>query len=169
MKKELRILLLEDSPLDAALIEKGLVVGGIKFSSKRVVTEASFRLALREFQPDIILLDNELPTFTGVDALKLACQFCSKVPAIFVSGTIGEERAIELVKLGATDYLLKDHLSRLVPAVQRAMREVGERAENAAALEVQIAQRQRADEVLRESRVRFESTIQSGHRRHCKH
>jgi PAS domain S-box-containing protein len=159
MKKELRILLLEDSPWDVALIEQNLAAGGVLFLSKRVETEASFRLALQEFAPEMILLDNELPTFTGVDALKLAGQHCPKVPVIFVSGTIGEERAIELVKLGATDLLLKDHLSRLVPAVLRAMREVDERAENFAALEAQIAKREQADEVLRESRARFKSII----------
>jgi two-component system, cell cycle sensor histidine kinase and response regulator CckA len=142
------------------LIEKTLGDGGVMFSSKRVETEASFELALGEFRPDIIFL-NELPTCSGVGALKLACQLSPKVPVIFVSGTIGEERAVELVKLGATDLLLKDHLSRLVPAVLRAMREVGERAENSAALEIQIAKRERADEVLRESQARFESVIQA--------
>ena len=161
MKEELRILLLEDSPLDAGIIEEHLRSGADRVSSRRVETEASFRVALREFLPDLVLLDNQLPAYSGMEALKFAVELCPKVPVIFISGTIGEERAIELIKFGATDYLLKDRLSRLVPAVQRAIREVIERAENDAALEVQIAKRQRADEVLRESRARFESVIQS--------
>jgi two-component system, cell cycle sensor histidine kinase and response regulator CckA len=161
MKKKLRILLLEDSHLDAGIIEEHLRFGGIAFSSKRVETEASFRMALREFLPDVIFLDNQLPAYSGTSGLKLARELCPKVPVIFISGTIGEEKAIELIKLGATDYLLKEHLSRLVPAVQRAMREVKERRENATALEAQMAKRERADEVLRESRARFESVIQS--------
>ncbi len=161
MKKKLRILLLEDSHLDAGIIEEQLHYGGITFSSKRVETEASFRMALREFLPDVIFLDNQLPAYSGTSGLKLARKLCPKVPVIFISGTIGEEKAIELIKLGATDYLLKEHLSRLVPAVQRAMREVKEREENAAALKAQMAKRERADEVLRESRARFESVIQS--------
>jgi PAS domain S-box-containing protein len=161
MKKELRILLLEDSPLDAGMIEQDLRAGGIGFSSKRVETEASFRLALEEFLPDIIILDNELPSFSGRAGLKLACELCPMVPVIFISGTIGEERAIQLVKLGATDYLLKGHLARLVPAVQRAMRGVKERAENTAALEAQIAKRERADHILQESRARFENVVQA--------
>jgi CheY-like chemotaxis protein len=72
MKEELRILLLEDSPLDAGIIEEHLRSGGIAFSSRRVETEASFRVALREFLPDVILLDNQLPAYSGTGALKLA-------------------------------------------------------------------------------------------------
>ena len=127
-KTDLRILLLEDSDLDAELLIRELNKRGIFFVSHRVQTRPEFTRAIEEFQPDLILADYKLPGFDGGQALSIAKQCCPDVPVIVVSGAVGEETAVELLKDGATDFVLKDRLSgRLVPAIHRAMREVGER------------------------------------------
>lgn len=129
MDKKLRILILEDVPADAELMERELCKGGMNFSSERVDTKEAFLEGLKDFEPDLILGDYKLPSFDGLSALEIVQEKCPEVPFIFVSGAIGEEFAIETLKKGATDYVLKDRLSRLVPAVSRALREVGERTE----------------------------------------
>ncbi len=128
MDRDLQILMLEDLETDAELAEHELKQAGISFRSRRVETEADFRLALDEFKPDVVLADYSLPEFDGVSALKIARRECPQVPFIFVSGAIGEKRAIETLKQGATDYVLKDGLSRLAPAVRQAVRETEEHA-----------------------------------------
>ena len=128
-KNGLRILSLEDSDLDAELIVGELRRGGIEFVSRRVQTGGEFEQGIAEFQPDIILADYKLPTFDGAQALAMAGERCPDVPVIVISGAVGEETAVELLKNGATDFVLKDRLDgRLVPAVHRALREVGERS-----------------------------------------
>jgi DNA-binding NtrC family response regulator len=129
MDKELRILMLEDVADDAELTERELRKGGLAFSAKRVETRKAFLEALKDFLPDLILADYSLPTFDSLSALAIVEKECPDTPFIFVSGTIGEDFAIETLKRGATDYVLKNRLSRLVPAVIRALREVEERAE----------------------------------------
>ena len=124
---DLRILSLEDSDLDAELILRELKRSGIGFVSRRVQTGGDFEQGIAEFQPGIILADYRLPTFDGSQALAIAKERCPDVPVIIISGTVGEETAVELLKNGATDFVLKDRLARLVPAVHRALREVGER------------------------------------------
>ena len=126
-KTSLRVLALEDSDLDSELILRELRRGGIDFVSHRVQTGSDFERAITEFLPDIILSDYMLPTFDGARALALAKALCPDVPVIVISGAVGEETAVELLKNGATDFVLKDRLGRLVPAVQRALREVGQR------------------------------------------
>ena len=124
----LLILSLEDSDLDAELIRRELTKGRIECVWKRVQTGAEFERALTDFHPGIILADYRLPTFDGGQALAIAQQRCPDVPVIIISGAVGEETAVELLKNGATDFVLKDRLAgRLVPAVQRALREVAER------------------------------------------
>lgn len=135
MDQNIRILMLEDSEADAGLIEWELRTAGMSFSSRRVDSEDAFVHALDTFKPDLIFSDNSLPGFDGATGLKLAQQRLPEVPVIFVSGTIGEERAVALLKQGATDYVLKDGRARLVPAVQRALREVSERQERQSAQE----------------------------------
>jgi sigma-B regulation protein RsbU (phosphoserine phosphatase) len=126
--EELRILLLEDSNLDAELAMRELKRGGLEFVSARVQSGTEFQHALTEFRPCLILADFKLPAFDGRQALDMALQVCPDVPVIIVSGAVGEETAVELLKNGATDFVLKDRLSgRLVPAVRRALREVDER------------------------------------------
>ncbi|MCI0744985.1 MAG: response regulator [Verrucomicrobia subdivision 3 bacterium] len=140
MKKEIRILMLEDNAADAELVKFALREGGVSFVIKRVDSRADYLQELEINPPDIILLDYALPDFDGFTALTLAQQKYPDIPFIFVTGTLGEEVVIEMLKSGATDYVLKTRLSRLVPAVQRALREHRERAE-----------RRRAEERLKKS------------------
>jgi CheY-like chemotaxis protein len=125
----LRILILEDSPLDAELIGARLSEGGIGCELVRIESRDAFAAALEEGGVDLILADYALPGFDGLSALRLAKELSPSVPFIFVSGTPGEEVAIETLKSGATDYVLKHRLERLLPAVRRAMREAEERRE----------------------------------------
>ncbi len=133
MNSDLRILILEDVPTDAELIQFELREAGTTFIPRCVKDKKAYLTAIDEFSPDIILSDYSLPSFDGLSALKLAGQKCPDVPFIFVSGALGEETAIELLKQGATDYVLKSRLSRLGPAVVRALQEVKERQEKKAA------------------------------------
>src|SRR5579872_3559008 len=129
MSEKLRILVLEDSTADVELMERELHKARLAFSTLHVQTEADFLRALKEAPPDLILADFTLPGFNGMAALALARNEHPETPFISVSGTIGEESAVELVKQGATDFVSKGRLFKLVPAIQRALREVEERAE----------------------------------------
>src|SRR2546427_612620 len=119
----LRILLLEDVPADAALVERHLTKAGLEFVSQRVDTRARFEEALREFGPDIILSDHGLPGFDGSAALQFVKERFPTLPVILVTGSLNEEKAVEFMKAGAADYILKDHLTRLPEAIRRALRE----------------------------------------------
>lgn len=125
--KTLNILLLEDSSWDAELIQEYLLDGGLDFSLLCVETRADFVVALENNCYDVILADYLLPEFNGLQALEIARDICPGLPFIFVSATLGEELAIETLKNGATDYVVKRGLTRLVPSIQRALREVKER------------------------------------------
>ncbi len=127
--KPLRILLLEDSPLDAELIIASLADGGVECHPTWVQTRSEYLHALERPEIDLILADYSLPGFDGYAALEIARERCLTVPFVFVSGALGEELAIETVKRGATDYVLKHRLERLVPSVRRALAEASERAE----------------------------------------
>jgi PAS domain S-box-containing protein len=129
MKSQLRILYLEDDPTDAELLQETLEADGISCQVTRVETETDFIGSLQQGNCDLILADYTLPSFDGLSALKIAQQNWPHVPFIFVSGTLGEEVAIEALKIGATDYVFKTKLSRIVPSVQRALREAVERSE----------------------------------------
>jgi diguanylate cyclase (GGDEF)-like protein len=123
MEGPLRILMLEDVASDAELQIRTLWLAGVRCEYCRVETEADFSGQLETFNPHLVVSDFTLPTFDGLSALKLAQQARPDVLFIFVSGTIGEERAIEALKQGATDYVLKNNLARLPAAVSRAVRE----------------------------------------------
>jgi len=129
MSDRVRVLIVEDVPTDAELMEYELQVAGVAFSAKRVETKAAYIEALSTFLPDVILSDYSLPAFDGITALQLRLERAPDTPFIFVTGALGEELAIDLLKQGATDYVLKDRLSRLPVAVNRALREVEERKE----------------------------------------
>ncbi len=144
MKTPLRLLHLEDDPIDADLITTTLIEGNIPCQSQVVDTRQAFVAALKEGRMDLILADYSIPGFDGMTALTLARQHCPDVPFLFVSATIGEELAIDAMHQGATDYVLKQRLGRLVPSVQRAIREHDDRAE-----------RKRAEEALRQSEKQF--------------
>lgn len=136
--RALRVLLLEDSALDVELVTETLASAGLAVDIDNVVSSGDFARAVREMCWDIILADYFLPAFDGLSALDLAREFCPDTPFIFVSGTLGEEVAIEAMKRGATDYVLKQRLERLPATVLRALSEARARAE-----------RQRAQDALR--------------------
>lgn len=119
----MRILHLEDDPLDAALVQETLRGAGLLFNYVQAATRNEFVQLLKDFVPELILADYRLPQFDGLAALDLAREACPETPFLFISGTLGEETAIEALKQGATDYVLKDRLARLAPAVERAMKE----------------------------------------------
>jgi two-component system cell cycle sensor histidine kinase/response regulator CckA len=144
VKTPLRLLHLEDDPIDADLITTTLMEGNIPCQSQLVDTRQAFVAALKEGRMDLILADYSIPGFDGMTALTLARQHCPDVPFLFVSATIGEELAIDAMHQGATDYVLKQRLGRLVPSVQRALRELDDRTE-----------RKRAEEALRQSEKQF--------------
>ncbi|MDB6020581.1 MAG: response regulator receiver sensor signal transduction histidine kinase, partial [Pedosphaera sp.] len=127
--------MVEDDSVDAELIKHALRKDGLHFTLERVETADAYRQALEHRPPDVILSDYALPSFDGYTALAIAQQRHPYVPFIFVTGTMGEEVAIETLKNGATDYVLKLRLSRLAPAVHRALRETRDRADRKRALE----------------------------------
>jgi PAS domain S-box-containing protein len=129
MSRSLHILHVEDDTADAELTQDTLETEGVACDVTRVETESTFLVALHKGGFDLILADYALPSFDGLSALRIARQQRPDLPFIFVSGTMGEEVAIEALKIGATDYVLKTRLSRLVPSVHRALREAKERAE----------------------------------------
>jgi PAS domain S-box-containing protein len=127
--------LLEDNTFDAELIQELLEADHFVCEVTRVQTRAEFVAGLENPEIDVILADYKLPSFDGLSALKLALDARVEVPFIFVSGSLGEEVAIEALKDGATDYVVKSRLSRLAPSVRRALREARERAERKEAQE----------------------------------
>ena len=127
-REPIRVLLVEDMDYEAELTARHLRKHGITHVIQRVETGQAMRTALREFRPSIILSDFSLPQFDGLSALEIACECSPEVPFLFVSGTIGEERAIEALRRGAVDYVLKSNLTRLGAAVQRALQEADARA-----------------------------------------
>ena len=129
MKTSLNILHLEDDPNDAALVQSTLKEGGIACLTTRVQNRADFMEALGRGDVDLVLSDYSLPSFDGISAMKIVHQEQPDLPVILVSGTLGEEQAVESLKSGAIDYVLKEGLVRLVPAVRRAMQDVEERTE----------------------------------------
>jgi PAS domain S-box-containing protein len=129
VKPLLRVLYLEDEPRDAELVQETLAADGIESEIIRVETEADFVGALKQGGFDLILADYTLPSFDGLSALEIVRKNWPELPLIFVSGTLGEELAIEALKKGATDYVVKTRLSRIVPSVQRALREAQERSD----------------------------------------
>lgn len=120
MPRTLKLLIAEDNPADAELLVRALRKSGFDPDWQRVDSEADFAAAL---QPgiDLVLSDFEMPQFNGLQALHLVRQIMPEIPLILVSGTIGEETAVEAMRLGAADYLLKDRLGRLGPAVDHAL------------------------------------------------
>ena len=137
-----RILILEDQAWDAQLAQRLLAGAGLNLVAVVVDTKASFIEQLAAFQPDIILSDYHLPGFTGQEALKIAQELNPDIPFIIWSGVLGDEAAVELIKQGATDYVLKDRPARLPSVILRALAEAEQRAK-LANLEDQLLQAQR--------------------------
>lgn len=175
----IRILLLEDSDLDAELVLATLERVGIPHAVDRVIERDAFRAAVRTRCYDLILADYVLPSFDGLSALALAREHCPGIPFIFVSGTLGEDVAVEAMKVGATDYVIKQRLDRLPRTIVRALaearahseREVAEQAlrelnetlerrveartrelaEATEKLELQVSEREKAEAALRQA------------------
>ena len=148
--KALRILNLEDEPLDTELIHATLTDGGIACEIARVQTRADFVAALEQEGFDLVLSDYSLPSFDGLSALQIRQEISPELPFILVSGMLGEDAAIESLTSGATDYVLKHRLERLVPAVRRAVREAEERIK-----------RKRTEKALRRSEERLRLAVES--------
>jgi PAS domain S-box-containing protein len=123
MLEKLRLLQVEDSETDAALIVRHLEKSGYQVYSERVQDEEPLRLALNRSDWEVIVSDYQLPQFDAGEALRIRNECARDVPFIVVSGTIGEDRAVEMMRAGAQDYVLKDRISRLAPAVRRAVQE----------------------------------------------
>ena len=151
MTASLRVLLVEDSPTDAKLILRELQRGGRQVESLRVETAPDMREALSSANWDIVLSDWSMPQFSALGALALLRSIDKDMPFIIVSGTIGEDSAVEGMRNGAQDYLLKGRLARLAPAVERDVRERETRRA-----------RRRAENSLRKSEARFAKLAESG-------
>ncbi len=159
MGELLRILILEDQPADAELVTRELRKAGLDFVAKTVTTEKEFLAELRTGAPQLILADYSLPGYDGLSALAAAQKLCPQTPFVFVSGSMGEEKAVETLHRGATDCVLKQRLARLGPAVRRALRE----GEGMRKREQAERERQQAEESLRESERRYRLLFNSGY------
>ena len=148
MNKEIRILIVEDTPADAELIARELGKGDLAFTSKWVKSSEEFFKALEEPGPDLILCDYTMPLLGAPEALVICKRSFPETPFIVVSGTIGEDTAVEMLKSGAADYVMKDRLSRLVPAVKRALKEADEHIERKRAEEALAFQKNFLAEML---------------------
>ena len=133
MDGELKILLVEDVKTDVELQVRELRRAGLNIVAQVVQSESAFLAGLSDFAPDLIMSDFSIPGFGGMRALEIASERAAEVPFIFVSGTIGEETAVESLRRGATDYVLKTNLARLAPVVRRAIAETRERRARLAA------------------------------------
>ena len=140
----LKILHLEDLPADAEMVERVLRKANFQFEKKVVVDRPDFIRALHEFHPDIILSDHSLPAFNSLEALRITREEGITAPLILVTATVSEEYAVNVIKEGASDYILKDRLERLPNAVQNALDKC-----------LMERQRQQADEALRASERKY--------------
>ncbi len=183
MPESLRILILEDNPADAELVQFELQEAGLIFTAKVVMTKKDFVHELRGCSPDLILSDYDLPAYNGALALAEAKKRCPDVPFILVTGAVSEDRAIEILTQGAKDYVLKTRLAqRLVPAVQRALAEAEEHKARklaeaelreshrtleervrirTAELEAEMAARKKRDDDLRLSEERYRGVVEN--------
>jgi diguanylate cyclase (GGDEF)-like protein len=153
MKAQLKLVVVEDSVADAELLARHLAKAGLNCVINRVQTEPEFIDALHRVKPDLILSDFSLPNFGGLRALDLAVIHAPDTPFIYVSGTIGEERAIDALRRGATDYVLKSNLSRLSSAIERALREADLKAERRHSEQVRTEQEERLRRLTRTYRM----------------
>ncbi len=163
MNQVCQVILLEDLDTDAYLIQKALDNDELQFSFAVCPSREAYLEALGEVCPDLIISDYSFPDFDGFTALEIAQKKCPDSPFIFVSGTMGEERAIESLKRGATDYILKDRMTRLFPAVKRALVENAEKHARIKAEEEISIEREKLQELRsRMTRLSFVSALSAG-------
>ncbi len=155
-----RLLHLEDDPLDAELVRECLAAAGIACTLDVVAHRDEYLTALVERPPDLVLSDFDLRGFDGIQAFRLLREHGDAIPFLLVSGALGESRAVECLKLGMTDYILKDRLERLPPAVRRALSEARERREHRAAEKEIEDLNLRLRRAVRESHHRIKNNLQ---------
>jgi len=146
----LKILTVSGSSVDAESIRRALAKDKIKFDDKRVDNRVAFVQALKEFHPDIVLADYNLPFFNGIEALRVERRICPEIPMIVITDTQGDESVVDILKSGAKDYVLKSNLARLPQAVRRALSE-----------EQGIRARKAAERAVRESEARFRALTEN--------
>jgi len=154
MKHQIKILLLEDTPLDAELIKRELIKGDIDHELLVVHTKAKFQHALENYAPDIILSDHSMPNFTSHDALSMLKAACIEIPFILITSTMTDEFAVKIMKEGASDYIIKDRLARLPDAVKNAIEKFRLVCE-------QTTERIKANEQLKHLNYRLQLATQS--------
>ena len=158
MKNDLlKILILEDEITHAEMIQRRLKKHGENYTFKIVMNKVDYINALNEFQPDVILSDNELPQFNATEALEILKSQSTHIPFILVTGTVSEEFAAGIIKMGADDYLLKDRLARLPAAIHTALKQkqIEREHEKAAATGRNITEDKKAEKELTEERDKF--------------
>jgi PAS domain S-box-containing protein len=150
MRPAVRILHLEDDPLDVRLIREHLSRSGLDVSIQAAGTREAFEAALAQSGFDVVLADYHVPRFNGLEALELVRRTAPKIPFIVVTGALGDERAVELLRSGATDFVLKDRLARLAPAIQRALADLAAHIEHEA-VQAHLAQAHRLGKLAAEA------------------
>ncbi len=150
LNEKINILFAEDEPIDQELAERALKEGGVLFSSRRVDTEDEFVKALNEFMPDIIISDYDMPTFDGMSALKIILKKNKDIPFIILTGAMNEDIAVDCMKAGADDYVIKQSLNRLAQAVESAIKK-----------KATIKAKKMAEAALRDSEQRFRSSFEA--------
>ena len=158
MTEQVKILIFEDNPTDAELVQRALRKGGLDFTAEVAPDKGRFLALLDKFIPDIILADYSVPGYNGLAAMEEARKRFPTIPAVIVSGTIGEEFAIECLKAGATYYVLKDKLTKLVSVIKRALKEAEqllEKKQTEEALQKTMADKQFLASVVERSSQAF--------------
>ena len=154
MKKLLRVLIIEDSTDDILLILHQVKKGGYNIEYDCVDSAADMKSALEKTW-DIVLSDYHMPNFNGLEAFRLLQESGSDIPFILISGTIGEDIAVEAMRSGVNDYIMKNNMFRLVPAIEREIRESGNRAERRL-----LEQKQKQAEIIKESEAKLKNLLQ---------
>jgi DNA-binding NtrC family response regulator len=156
----LRVLIVEDSEDDTLLLVRELRRGGFEPEFIRVETPEDLGAALKDREWDLVISDYLMPHFSGLDAFRMVRESGLDLPFIIVSGKIGEDTAVEAMRVGVHDYIMKDNLLRLAPAVQREIEDARNRAEHRKAREELLKYRERLEELVKERTAELTRTIE---------